>query len=142
QAEAALEQAAADRNRDAAATESAAAKAAAAEPAALAAAILDVAALVVVQFHGSVSIRRLYMGTMSLTVATWNINSVRLRIANVARFLKWRQPDVLCLQETKCPDEFFPHEAFEQLGYSHRLVQVMNAYNGVAIPSYAAFTAY
>ena len=45
---------------------------------------------------------------MSLTIATWNINSVRLRIANVERYLKMRKPDVLCLQETKCPDEFFP----------------------------------
>ena len=49
---------------------------------------------------------------MSLTVATWNINSVRLRIANVERFLKLRKPDVLCLQETKCPDDLFPHRAF------------------------------
>ena len=53
---------------------------------------------------------------MSLTVATWNINSVRLRIANVERFLRLRKPDVLCLQETKCPDEFFPHTAFESAG--------------------------
>src|SRR5206468_4278163 len=78
---------------------------------------------------------------MSLTVATWNINSVRLRIANVARFLKLRKPDVLCLQETKCPDEFFPHQAFEELGYRHRLVQGMKAYNGVAILSKVPFTA-
>jgi exodeoxyribonuclease-3 len=60
---------------------------------------------------------------MSLTIATWNINSVRLRIGNVERYLKLRQPDVLCLQETKCPDEFFPHEAFERMGYTHRFVQ-------------------
>ena len=78
---------------------------------------------------------------MSLTVATWNINSVRLRIANVERFLKLRKPDVLCLQETKCPDEFFPHLAFEALGYTHRLVQGMKSYNGVAILSKVPFTA-
>jgi exodeoxyribonuclease-3 len=81
------------------------------------------------------------MGAMSLTVATWNINSVRLRIANVARFLKLRKPDVLCLQETKCPDEFFPHQAFEELSYRHRLVQGMKGYNGVAILSKVPFTA-
>jgi len=81
------------------------------------------------------------MGAMSLTVATWNINSVRLRIANVTRFLRLRKPDVLCLQETKCPDEFFPHKPFEKLGYSHRLVQGMKAYNGVAILSKVPFTA-
>src|SRR5215467_10466267 len=78
---------------------------------------------------------------MSLTVATWNINSVRLRIANVERFLKLRKPDVLCLQETKCPDELFPHLAFEMLGYRHRLVQGMKSYNGVAILSKVPFTA-
>jgi exodeoxyribonuclease-3 len=81
------------------------------------------------------------MVTMSLTVATWNINSVRLRIGNVKRFVKLRQPDVLCLQETKCPDELFPHKAFEQMGYTHRLVQGMKAYNGVAILSKVPFTA-
>ena len=78
---------------------------------------------------------------MSLTVATWNINSVRLRIGNVERFLKLRKPDVLCLQETKCPDEFFPHQPFETLGYTHRLIQGMKAYNGVAILSKVPFTA-
>jgi len=78
---------------------------------------------------------------MSLTIATWNINSVRLRIGNVERYLKLRQPDVLCLQETKCPDEFFPHEAFERMGYTHRFVQGMKAYNGVAILSKVPFAA-
>ena len=78
---------------------------------------------------------------MSLTVATWNINSVRLRIANVQRFLGLRKPDVLCLQETKCPDDLFPHRAFEALGYRHRLVQGMKSYNGVAILSKVPFTA-
>ena len=53
---------------------------------------------------------------MSLSIATWNINSVRLRINNVKRYLRLRKPDVLCLQETKCPDEFFPHKAFEAPG--------------------------
>ena len=52
-----------------------------------------------------------------------------------------RKPDVLCLQETKCPDEFFPHKAFEGLGYTHRLVQGMKSYNGVAILSKVPFTA-
>jgi exodeoxyribonuclease-3 len=78
---------------------------------------------------------------MSLTVATWNINSVRLRINNVKRYLRMRKPDVLCLQETKCPDELFPHMAFEALGYKHRLVQGMKSYNGVAIVSKVPFTA-
>jgi len=78
---------------------------------------------------------------MSLSIATWNINSVRLRIGNVERYLRMRKPDVLCLQETKCPDEHFPHLAFEALGYKHRLVQGMKAYNGVAILSKVPFKA-
>jgi exodeoxyribonuclease III len=78
---------------------------------------------------------------MSLTVATWNINSIRFRIENVERFLRQRKPDVLCLQETKCPDDVFPHAAFEALGYTHRLVHGMKAYNGVAILSRLPFTA-
>jgi exodeoxyribonuclease-3 len=45
---------------------------------------------------------------MRLTITTWNINSVRLRIELVAKFIKAVRPDVLCLQETKCPDDAFP----------------------------------
>jgi exodeoxyribonuclease-3 len=72
---------------------------------------------------------------MSLTVATWNINSVRLRIDLVKRLLDEEKPDVLCLQETKSPDDFFPREAFEKLGYKHMLVHGMKGYNGVAVVS-------
>ena len=43
-----------------------------------------------------------------MKIATWNINSVRHRIALVARFLREKQPDVLCLQETKVTDDLFP----------------------------------
>jgi exodeoxyribonuclease-3 len=77
---------------------------------------------------------------MPLTVATWNINSVRLRVLNVERFLKEEKPDVLCLQETKCPDDQFPHSIFDRLGYTHRLVHGMKSYNGVAIISRVPFT--
>src|SRR5690348_253984 len=72
---------------------------------------------------------------MGLTVATWNINSVRLRIDNVRRLIAEVQPDVLCLQETKTPDETFPREAFEELGYRYMLVHGMKSYNGVAVLS-------
>lgn len=78
---------------------------------------------------------------MSLRLATWNINSVRLRIENVRRLIAEWAPDVLCLQETKTPDELFPHEAFEELGYRHRLVHGMKGYNGVAILSRVPFEA-
>ena len=53
---------------------------------------------------------------MQLTVTSWNINSVRLRIGMVGEFLTTHAPDVLCLQETKTPDEQFPAKAFHQLG--------------------------
>jgi exodeoxyribonuclease-3 len=72
---------------------------------------------------------------VALTVATWNINSVRLRLDLVRRFIAEAQPDVLCLQETKSPDEAFPREAFEALGYRDMLIHGMKGYNGVAVLS-------
>ncbi|PZW46624.1 exodeoxyribonuclease-3 [Humitalea rosea] len=72
---------------------------------------------------------------MSFRVATWNINSVRLRAPLLADVVAQLAPDVLCLQETKTPDEFFPHDAAEALGFSHRVVRGMKGYNGVAILS-------
>ncbi len=72
---------------------------------------------------------------MALTITTWNINSVRLRIDQVTRFLKENWPDVLCLQETKCPNDLFPLGAFRKLGYEHIAIQGQKGYNGVAIAS-------
>lgn len=72
---------------------------------------------------------------MGLRVATWNINSVRLRIDLLGRLAAEEQPDVICLQETKAEDKVFPHDAIEAMGYPHRLVQGMKSYNGVAILS-------
>ena len=54
-----------------------------------------------------------------MRIITWNINSVRLRIGHVLRLLKEQQPDILCLQETKCPDEHFPFEPLRAAGYEH-----------------------
>jgi exodeoxyribonuclease-3 len=68
-------------------------------------------------------------------IASWNINSVRLRMDQVARFLTERSPDVLCLQEIKTVEETFPHEAFEALGYTHRAVHGQKGYHGVATVS-------
>ena len=70
-----------------------------------------------------------------LTLVTWNINSVRLRIDLVKHLIGELKPDVLCLQETKTPDEFFPREAVEALGFPHMMVHGMKGYNGVAILS-------
>jgi len=71
---------------------------------------------------------------MRLTITTWNINSVRLRIEAVARFVKAVQPDVLCLQETKVQDSEFPALVFQSAGY-HATFRGMKGYNGVAILS-------
>ena len=70
-----------------------------------------------------------------VSVATWNINSVRLRIDQVMRFLAEQAPDVLCLQEIKCAEHQFPHEAFESAGYVHRAVHGQKGYHGVATVS-------
>jgi exodeoxyribonuclease III len=70
-----------------------------------------------------------------LTVATWNINSVRLRIDLVARFLREQAPHVLCLQETKCRDSEFPLAAFHKLGYPYAALNGQKGYHGVAIAS-------
>ncbi|SNT75969.1 exodeoxyribonuclease III [Paracoccus seriniphilus] len=69
------------------------------------------------------------------TLATWNINSVRLREGLVARLLKEEAPDVLCLQECKSPVDKIPTEMFSQLGYHHMVARGQKGYNGVAILS-------
>ena len=69
-----------------------------------------------------------------LSLATWNINSVRLRIDRVLAFLKREKPDVLCLQEIKCLDDQFPREPIEDLGYQIGMY-CQKTYNGVAILS-------
>jgi exodeoxyribonuclease-3 len=72
-------------------------------------------------------------------IATWNINSVRHRIALVSRFLREKQPDVLCLQETKVVNELFPFAAFNKLGYVHHAIHGQKAYHGVAVLSRLPF---
>jgi len=76
---------------------------------------------------------------MPLTVTTWNINSVRLRIDLVAKFLKAVRPDVICLQETKCPDDKFPLKRFKRLGYEHAALSGQKGYHGVAVLSRLPF---
>jgi exodeoxyribonuclease III len=78
---------------------------------------------------------------MRLTVTTWNINSVRLRINLVAKFLRTVRPDVICLQETKCPDDKFPLKRFARLGYIHAALNGQKGYHGVAILSRLPFDA-
>ncbi|MEL6315927.1 MAG: endonuclease/exonuclease/phosphatase family protein, partial [Pseudomonadota bacterium] len=70
---------------------------------------------------------------MPFTLATWNINSVRLRADLVAKLMREEAPDVLCLQECKSPVDKIPVEVFEPLGYAHMLARGQKGYNGVAI---------
>ena len=79
---------------------------------------------------------------MRLTVSTWNINSVRLRINTVARFLQQVRPDVLCLQETKCPDDKFPLKRFKRLGYEHVALNGQKGYHGVVVLSRLPFESF
>jgi exodeoxyribonuclease III len=65
-------------------------------------------------------------------VATWNVNSVGVRLERLLAFLKRETPDILCLQELKCIDEKFPAEAVRAAGY-HPAIYGQKAYNGVAI---------
>jgi exodeoxyribonuclease III len=76
---------------------------------------------------------------MPLKIATWNINSVRLRIGLVERVLKELQPDILCLQETKCPQGQFPSAPLHALGYGYIAEFGQKGYHGVAIVSKLPF---
>lgn len=67
-----------------------------------------------------------------MQVATWNVNSIRIRQQQVSDWLQANPVDVLCLQETKVVDSEFPKEIFEKLGY-HLYIWGQKSYNGVAI---------
>jgi exodeoxyribonuclease-3 len=72
---------------------------------------------------------------MKLTIATWNINSLRLRQALLHQLKLALAPDIICLQETKVPDELFPEAIGAALGLPYMLKRGMKGYNGVAILS-------
>jgi len=71
----------------------------------------------------------------SISVASWNINSVRARLDIVERFLIEEAPDVLCLQETKVVNDTFPAGLFRQHGYVHQMLNGQKMHHGVAIVS-------
>ena len=77
---------------------------------------------------------------MQFRLATWNINSVRLRLELVERFVRDHQPDVLCLQEIKCVDGSFPELALRALGFGHVAIAGQKGYHGVAILSRLPFS--
>lgn len=74
-----------------------------------------------------------------MKIATWNVNSIRIRSQQVFDWLKANPVDVLCLQETKVIDDQFPRSIFEELGY-HIYVFGQKSYNGVAIFSQKSMT--
>jgi exodeoxyribonuclease-3 len=72
---------------------------------------------------------------MRLRIATWNVNSVRLRAPQVARFVAEQAPDVLCLQEIKCREAEFPFAELAEVGLRHVLISGQKGWHGVAIAS-------
>jgi exodeoxyribonuclease-3 len=74
-----------------------------------------------------------------MLVATWNVNSIAVRLEHIFTWLETVKPDVLCLQETKTIDQKFPKDAFDKLGYSCEFFGE-KTYNGVAIISTSPLT--
>ena len=72
---------------------------------------------------------------MKFNIATWNINSVRLRADLVCKLLKNEKIDVLCLQECKSPVDKFPLNVFSEIGFPYLVARGQKGYNGVAIVS-------
>ena len=72
-----------------------------------------------------------------MQIASWNVNSLRVRLEHVLDWLKTHKPDLLCLQELKMSDQEFPHQAFSEIGY-HSVATGQKTYNGVAIISQQA----
>lgn len=69
-----------------------------------------------------------------MKVATWNVNSLRVRLPHLLDWLRAHSPDAVCLQETKCDDASFPAAELEAAGYCS-VHHGQRAYNGVAILS-------
>ncbi len=69
-----------------------------------------------------------------MRIATWNVNSIRARVGRVTDWLQRADVDVLAMQEIKCRDDQFPHEAFETAGYEV-VTHGHSQWNGVAIAS-------
>lgn len=70
-----------------------------------------------------------------MRIISWNINSVRLRLASLKKLIETVNPDIICLQETKVINELFPEEAIKDMGYPFLRFKGMKGYNGVAILS-------
>lgn len=73
--------------------------------------------------------------TAAMRLASWNINSVRLRLPLIKQFVSKESVDILCLQETKTQDQYFPGDALRAMGFEHQHFAGEKSYNGVAILS-------
>jgi len=71
----------------------------------------------------------------TVTLASWNVNSVRLRLPLIERLIQEAKPDILCLQETKVRDDLFPRDFFLKAGFPHAVIRGQKGYHGVAILS-------
>lgn len=71
----------------------------------------------------------------SFKLATWNVNSVRIRLELLKKLVNLENPDIICLQEVKAKEEDFPFAEIRALGYEHIALYGMAGYNGVAILS-------
>lgn len=68
-------------------------------------------------------------------LATWNVNSIRIRLDALSKFVSEQKPDIICLQEVKAKETDFPFEVIKNLGFEHIALYSMPGYNGVAIIS-------
>ena len=72
---------------------------------------------------------------MRLSLVSWNVNSVRLRMPQIAEFLKATPVDLICLQEIKCQEDEFPRQDFIDLGFPHIHIAGQKGWHGVALAS-------
>lgn len=72
---------------------------------------------------------------MTLRISSWNINSVRIRLDSIRRFVEQSNPDILCLQEIKTENQFFPGNDVQAMGYDYLYFSGQKSYHGVAILS-------
>ena len=74
-----------------------------------------------------------------MKIATWNVNSVRIRVNHIEKLAIESKPDIICLQETKVTNNDFPFKYIKDLGYKYIELHGEKAYNGVAILSKTPF---
>lgn len=67
-----------------------------------------------------------------MKIISWNVNSIKVRLDRLLALLERERPDVVCLQELKCQDDFFPRTEIQKAGY-HVVTYGQKTYNGVAI---------